>query len=354
MSLMPKLWLRRSLAGAALAAAAVSPALAVEVNGAGASFPYPVYAKWADAYNQKTGNTINYQSIGSGGGIKQIKARTVDFGATDAPLQEKELKEAGLIQFPTVMGGVVPAINLEGVKPGQLTLTGEVLADIYMGEIKSWNAPEIQKLNPKVKLPDQPIAVVHRSDGSGTSFLFTTYLSNVSQDWQKKVGANTAVQWPVGVGAKGNEGVANMVDRTDGAIGYVEYAYVKQNDLNYAALQNQAGATVQPDAKSFQSAAANADWKGTPGYGVILTNQPGKESWPITGATFILVHEKPQNPDAVAAALDFFRWAYANGDQMALELDYVPMPDSVVKQVEETWSQIKGPQGKPLADTSAQ
>jgi len=336
---------------AAIAAVATSSlaALALDISGAGATFPYPIYAKWADAYKKETGNGLNYQSIGSGGGIKQINAKTVTFGATDMPLKAEELTKGGLVQFPTVMGGVVPVVNLEGVKPGELTLDGPTLAKIFLGEVKAWNDPAIQKLNPNAKLPSQAIAIVHRSDGSGTTFLFTDYLSKVSPDWKTKVGANTAVEWPGGIGAKGNEGVANNVAQTKGAIGYVEYAYAKQNKLTYTKLTNRDGKAVEPTAESFTAAAANADWAGTPGFGVILTDQAGASAWPIAGATFILIHKQPQDPAAATEALKFFGWAYAKGDKMAQDLDYVPMPDKVVQAIEKVWgTEIKDASGKAL------
>ncbi|MGB8636781.1 MAG: phosphate ABC transporter substrate-binding protein PstS [Pseudolabrys sp.] len=332
-----------------ITAAAFVPANAADISGAGATFPYPIYAKWADAYKKETGNGLNYQSIGSGGGIKQIKAKTVTFGATDAPLPGKELDETGLAQFPMVMGGIVPVVNLDGVKPGDLTLDGPMLAKIFLGEIKNWNDPAIQKLNPNVKLANQAIAIVHRSDGSGTTYNFAYYLAEVSPDWKSKVGVNTSVQWPSGIGAKGNEGVANNVANTKGSIGYVEYAYAKQNNLTVTKMLNKDGKTVAPTSEAFQAAAANADWKSQPGYGVILANQPGEKSWPMTAATWILVYKKPSDPAATGEALKFFAWAYKNGAQMAEALDYVPMPTKVVSDVEKYWkSEIKDADGKPL------
>jgi phosphate transport system substrate-binding protein len=328
---------------------ATLPANAADITGAGATFPYPIYAKWADAYKKETGIGLNYQSIGSGGGIKQIKAKTVTFGASDAPLKGDDLEKTGLAQFPMVMGGIVPVVNLEGIKPGDLVLDGTTLADIFLGKITDWNDEAIQKLNPDLKLPDQAIAVIHRSDGSGTTFNFSTYLADVNADWKDKVGVATALEWPVGLGAKGNEGVANNVAQTGGAIGYVEYAYAKQNKLTYADMINKEGNKVEPTAAAFSAAAANADWSSQPGYGVILANQPGTESWPMTAATWILVYKKPDNPEATADALKFFAWSYGKGDDMAGELDYVPMPDNVVKSVEEMWSkEIVGSAGKPL------
>ena len=336
-------------AAAMLVAGSVVAAYALDISGAGATFPYPIYAKWADAYKKQTGVGLNYQSIGSGGGIKQIQAQTVTFGASDMPLPPKDLEKSGLVQFPTVMGGVVPVVNLDGVAPGTLVLDGPTLANIYLGNITSWDDPAIKKLNPDLKLPTQAIAIVHRSDGSGTTFIFTNYLSKVSADWQSKVGSSTSVEWPAGIGAKGNEGVANNVAQTKGAIGYVEYAYAKQNHLTYTKLINKSGKTVAPTAEAFSAAAANADWLGTPGFSVILTDQPGDQSWPIAGATFILIPKKPPDPAAAAEALKFFSWAYAHGGEMAEALDYVPLPESVVKAVEKMWaSNIKDASGKPL------
>jgi phosphate ABC transporter phosphate-binding protein len=335
---------------AALAATAAATApVKADISGAGATFPYPVYAKWADTYKKETNVGLNYQSIGSGGGIKQIKAKTVTFGASDAPLKGEDLKSTGLAQFPMVMGGIVPVVNLEGVKPGELVLDGPTLADIFVGKITNWNDEAIKKLNPDVKLPDQAIAVVHRSDGSGTTFNFSYYLADVSADWKSKVGVNTALEWPVGIGAKGNEGVANNVSQTGGAIGYVEYAYAKQNKLTYTDLINKDGKKVEPTAAAFSAAAANADWSSQPGYGVILANQAGAESWPMTSATWILVYQKPDDAAATAEALKFFAWSYAKGDELAAGLDYVPMPDAVVKSVEEMWGKdIVDASGKPL------
>jgi phosphate transport system substrate-binding protein len=334
-----------ALIGASLAGSA----LAADISGAGATFPYPIYGKWADVYKKETNIGLNYQSIGSGGGIKQIKAKTVTFGASDMPLNAKELDEAGLIQFPTVIGGAVPAVNLDGIKAGELKLDGKTLGDIFLGKITKWNDAEIQKLNPAVKLPNQAIVVVHRSDGSGTTFLFTDYLSKVNADWKSKVGANTSVEWPVGIGAKGNEGVANNVMQTKGSIGYVEYAYAKQNKLLIADLINKDGKHVAPSAESFQAAAANADWAKAQGFYVILTDEAGANSWPIAGATFILMHKQPQDPAAAGEALKFFDWAYRKGGKMAEDLDYVPMPANVVTLIRKTWSDsIKGADGKPV------
>ena len=336
-------------AAMALGLAAAVPAVAADITGAGATFPYPIYSKWAEAYRAKTGVGLNYQSIGSGGGIKQILAKTVDFGASDAPLQPAQLEKNGLVQFPMVMGGVVPVFNLEGIKPGGLQLSGALLADIYLGKVTKWNAPAIAALNKGVKLPDQDITVVARSDGSGTTFIFTHYLSKVSGEWKDKAGNNTSVKWPAGVSGKGNEGVAAYVQRLSGSIGYVEYAYALQNKMSYALLQNKDGNYVKPDDKSFRSAAANAQWDKAPGFYLLLTDQPGKESWPITGATFILMHKKQDKPDHATIALKFFDWAYESGDKMALDLDYVPMPDSVVKLVKAEWKKIQDASGKPVA-----
>jgi len=337
------------LAAGAIAAAIAYPAIAIDISGAGATFPYPIYAKWADAYKKETGNGLNYQSIGSGGGIKQITAKTVTFGATDMPLKPEQLAKDGLVQFPTVIGGDIPVVNLQDIKSGDLKLDGPTLAKIFLGEIKAWNDPAIQKLNPSAKLPSQAIVVVHRSDGSGTTFIWTDYLSKVSADWKSKVGANTSVEWPVGIGAKGNEGVANNVANTKGSIGYVEYAYAKQNKMTTVNMVNKDGKSVAPSAKAFQAAAANADWEKAEGFYVILTDEPGPESWPIAGATFILIHKQPQDPAAAAEALKFFSWAFAKGDKMAEDLDYVPMPDKVVTAIQKVWAaQVKDAGGKPL------
>ena len=334
----------------ALAAAIASPmtAGAADISGAGATFPFPIYAKWADAYKKETNIGLNYQSIGSGGGIKQILAKTVTFGASDMPLKGDQLEKDGLLQWPMVIGGNVPVVNLDGIKPGELVLDGQTLAAIYLGEIKTWDDAAIKKLNPSAKLPSAPIVVVRRSDGSGTTFIWTDYLSKVSPTWKAKVGANTAVEWPVGIGAKGNEGVANNVLQTKGAIGYVEFAYAKQNKMTYTKVVNQAGKIVEPSLASFQAAAKNAKWDTTPGFGVILTDQPGDDTWPIAGATFILMHKKPVDPASSKIALQFFSWAYDKGDKMASDLDYVPMPDSVVALVKKEWSKIAGADGKPL------
>jgi phosphate transport system substrate-binding protein len=345
--------LKTFAAAGALAAIGAMPAAALDISGAGATFPYPIYAKWADAYKKETGNGLNYQSIGSGGGIKQIQAKTVTFGASDMPLKAAELDKFNLIQFPTVLGGVVPVVNLDGISPGQITLDGPLLAKIFMGEVKTWNDPAIQKLNPSAKLPAQAIAVVHRSDGSGTTFIWTDYLSKVSADWKSKVGANTSVEWPVGIGAKGNEGVANNVGQTKGSIGYVEYAYAKQNKLTFTKLINKDGKTVAPTSEAFQASAASADWAGTPGFGVILTDQKGATSWPVSGATFILIHKQPQDAAAAAEALKFFAWGYAKGGKMAEDLDYVPLPATVVSAIQKVWvNDIKDAGGKPIFATS--
>ena len=322
----------------AIAAFTGAAAQAADITGAGATFPFPIYSKWADAYKTATGNGLNYQSIGSGAGIKQIQAKTVTFGATDMPLKADELKKGGLVQWPMVMGGIVPVVNLEGVKPGELVLDGAALADIYLGKIKKWDDPAIQKLNASLKLPATAITVVRRSDGSGTTFNFTDYLSKASKEWADKVGADAAVEWPVGVGAKGNDGVAGNVGQTKNSIGYVEYAYAKQNKLTFAGMINKAGKSVQPTVAAFQAAAANADWANAPGYYQILTNQPGDASWPITAATFILMYGEPADKAASAEAIKFFDWAFANGDKMAEDLDYIPMPASVTALIRKTWA----------------
>src|SRR5579862_1727923 len=343
----------RTIAVAGILAGAVLPALAMDISGAGATFPYPIYAKWADAYKKDTGVGLNYQSIGSGGGIKQIEAKTVTFGASDAPLKGEELEKNGLVQFPMVMGGIVPVVNLDGVKAGDLVIDGPTLAKIFLGDIKTWDDPAIKKLNPTAKLPSSAIAVVHRADGSGTTFNFAYYLSEVSADWKSKVGFNTSLEWPVGIGAKGNEGVSNNVAQTKGSVGYVEYAYALQNKLIYTKMQNKDGKTVSPTAAAFQAAAANADWNSVPGYGVILANQPGAESWPMTAATFILIPKQPQDTAAATEALKFFAWAYAKGGKMAEELDYVPMPAKVVSEIQAMWAKdIKDGSGQPLKVTS--
>nr|GAJ32400.1 phosphate-binding periplasmic protein precursor [Bradyrhizobium sp. DOA9] len=328
----------KTMVAAGLVAASTTAAFAADITGAGATFPFPIYSKWADAYKKETGNGLNYQSIGSGGGIKQIQAKTVTFGASDAPLKAEQLEKDGLVQWPMVMGAIVPVVNLEGVKPGELVFDGETLASIYLGKITKWDDAAIKKLNPNVKLPSDAITVVRRSDGSGTTFNFTNYLSKASADWKSKVGEGTAVEWPVGVGAKGNEGVSGNISQTKNSIGYVEYAYAKQNKLTYAGLVNKAGKPVQPTVEAFQAAASNADWSKAPGYYVILTDQPGDKSWPITAATFILMHKSATDKAASQEAIKFFRWAFKNGGKMAEELDYIPMPDSVVQQIEKTWA----------------
>ena len=324
-------------------------AFAANITGAGATFPYPLYAKWAEAYKNQTGIGLNYQSIGSGGGINQIKADTVNFGASDMPLEPDELEKAGLVQFPTVIGGVIPVVNLEGVKPGEIKLNGEVLADIYLGKITKWNNPEIAKLNKGIKLPDKDISVVHRSDGSGTTFIFSNYLSKVSPKWKEAVGSGVSVSWPAGVGGKGNEGVASYVQRISGSIGYVEYAYVLQNNMTYTMMQNREGQFVKPEAKNFQAAAAGADWAHSKGFYMILTDEPGNDTWPISGATFILMHKTQKDPETAKRVLDFFTWAYQSGGKLADELSYIPMPASVVELIRQEWkAEIKGPDGKPI------
>src|SRR5450755_720293 len=339
---------RRALIATAAVVLVASAAQAVDISGAGATFPYPVYAKWADAYKKQTGVGLNYQSIGSGGGIKQIKAKTVTFGASDMPLKPEDLKAAGLVQFPMIIGGVVPVVNIKGVAPGALVLDGATVAAIYMGEITKWDDARIKKLNPKLALPGTTIAPVSRSDGSGTNFLFSDYLSKSSAKFQSSIGANSSVQWPVGIGARGNEGVAKMTTQTDGAIGYVEYAYAKQNKMSYTMLTNKAGNAVAPNAESFQAAAATADWVGADSYYLILTDQAGAKSWPITGASFILVYKQPDDAASVNEALKFFAWAYKDGASMATELDYVPLPAALIAQVKKTWvSQITSG-GHPL------
>ena len=335
------------IAVAGFVAATVLPAAAVEISGAGATFPYPIYAKWADTYKKQTGVELNYQSIGSGGGIKQIEARTVTFGATDAPLKGGDLDKNGLVQFPMVMGGIVPVVNLAGVKPGDLVIDGPTLAKMFLGTIKTWDDPAIKKLNPNAKLPSQAIAVVHRSDGSGTTFNFTHYLAEVSGEWKSQVGSATSVEWPVGIGAKGNEGVSNNVGQTKGSIGYVEYAYALQNKLTYTKMVNKDGKTVAPTSAAFQAAAANADWNSVPGFGVIFGQSAGCRIVADDGGNLDPYPERAQGPDAAAAALKFFAWAYANGDKMAEELDYVPMPKKVVAEIEKVWAaEIKDSGGK--------
>lgn len=322
-------------------------AFAQDVTGAGATFPAPLYAKWASDYNKATGIKINYQSVGSGAGIKQIEAKTVDFGASDMPLKDEDLKSKGLVQFPTVIGGVIPVINIKGISPGQLKLNGQVLGDIFLGKITKWDDATIKALNPSLPLPADAISPVRRADGSGTTFIFTNYLSKVNAEWKSKVGEGTAVNWPVGAGGKGNEGVAAFVNRLPNSIGYVEYAYVKQNKMNFALMQNSSGSFVSPDDTAFKAAAAGADWIKS--FYQILTNQPGKDSWPISGATFILMHKLQDKPAQASSALKFFDWAYKNGDKTADDLDYVPMPAAVKSAIEKSWAEIKDSTGKAVA-----
>jgi phosphate transport system substrate-binding protein len=338
-----------TLAVAGILAASALPAAAGDITGAGSTFVYPVLAKWADTYKKETNIGLNYQSIGSGGGIKQITAKTVTFGATDKPLMPDDITKNNFVQFPVINGAVVPIMNLPGIKPGEVTLDGPTIAQIFLGNITKWNDPAIVKLNPGVNLPATAIAVVHRSDGSGTTFIWTDYLSKVSPDWKSKVGEDTAVEWPVGIGAKGSEGVANNAAQTVGSLGYVEYAYAKQNNLTYAKMVNHAGKTVSPAMESFQAAAASADWTSAPNFRVILTDAAGDKAWPVAGSTFILMETSPQDPVSSAEALKFFAWGYKNGKQSATDLDYVPMPDSVVTLIEKTWKdKIKGTDGKPV------
>lgn len=337
----------RTLSALAMALGVAFSAQAQDVTGAGASFPAPLYSKWAAEYHKATGNKVNYQSVGSGAGIKQIDAKTVDFGASDMPLKDEDLAQKNQMQFPTVIGGVVPVVNITGVSPGQLKLTGEVIADIFLAKITKWNDPAIKALNPTINLPDAAIAPVRRSDGSGTTFLFTNYLSRVSADWKAKVGDGTAVNWPTGAGGKGNEGVAAFVSRLPNSIGYVEYAYVKQNKMNFAQLKNASGSYVSPDDSAFKAAAAGADWSKS--FYQILTNQNGKDAWPITGATFILMHKVQDKPASAGATLKFFDWAYKNGDKTADDLDYVPMPASVKEAIQKSWAVIKDGSGKSIA-----
>ncbi|CDG82229.1 phosphate ABC transporter, phosphate-binding protein PstS [Janthinobacterium agaricidamnosum NBRC 102515 = DSM 9628] len=335
-------------ASAAMAFSSAS-VMAADMTGAGATFPYPIYAKWAETYKASTGNGLNYQSVGSGAGIKQIKAKTVDFGASDMPLKAEELDAEGLTQFPAIMGGVVTVVNLDGIAPGQLKMTGKVIGDIYLGKITKWNAPEIVALNGGVKLPDTEITVVHRADGSGTSFLFTDFLSKTDAEFKTKIGAGTAVKWAVGVGGKGNEGVAANVQRIKGAIGYVEWAYSKKNKMTHTQLQNKEGTYLQPSDDAFKAAAASAEWNKTPGFGVVLTDQAGKNSWPITGASFILMHKTQADAAKAKEVLKFFGWAYKNGGAAAADLDYVPLPASVVKLVEDSWkANLKDASGKAI------
>jgi phosphate transport system substrate-binding protein len=327
----------KAIVAAGLVAASTS-AYAADITGAGSTFIFPVLSKWADAYKKESGSGVNYQSIGSGAGIKQIEAKTVTFGATDMPLTVAQLEKDGLAQWPMIMGAIVPVVNIEGVKPGEMALDGDTLANIYLGKITKWDDPAIKKLNPKLNLPSAAIAVVHRADGSGTTFNFTDYLSKVSADWKSKAGSGTAVEWPTGVGAKGNEGVSGNVGQTKNSIGYVEYAYAKQNKLTYTALVNKAGKTVQPTDEGFKAAAANADWTHAPGYYLILTDQPGEKSWPIVASTFVLMHKDSSDKAASTEAVKFFKFAFEKGDKMAEELDYIPMPEPVVKLIEKTWS----------------
>lgn len=320
---------------------------AQDVTGAGATFPAPIYAKWADAYHKATGARINYQSVGSGAGIKQIKSKTVDFGASDMPLKDEDLAKDGMVQFPTVIGGVVPVVNIKGIQPGQIRLTGQVLGDIYLGKITKWNDAALVALNPGVPLPDAAIAPVRRADGSGTTFIFTNYLSKVNAEWKEKVGEGTAVNWPTGAGGKGNEGVSAFVQRLPNSIGYVEYAYAKQNKMSHVLMRNKDGVFVAPDDLNFKAAAAGAEWSKS--FYQILTDQPGRDSWPITGATFILMHTTQDKPAQATSALKFFDWAYRNGDNMAVELEYVVLPDAVKNLVRNSWANIKDAAGKPVA-----
>lgn len=322
-------------------AASLTSAKAADISGAGASFPTPIYAKWADAYKKQTGIGLNYQSIGSGGGIKQIQAKTVTFGATDAPLSGADLEKWGLVQFPMVMGGIVPVVNVDGINPAQMVLDGETLANIYLGKITKWDDAALKALNPSLKLPSSAIIVIRRSDGSGTTYNFAHYLAKVSEDWKKNVGVSTALEWPVGIGAKGNEGVANNVMQANGSIGYVEFAYAKQNGLAYTKMVNASGKTVTPSLASFQAGAVSADWNSEPGFAVILSNPAGATAWPMTASTWILMYREAQDAEASAIAVKFFKWAYASGDKMAMDLDYVPMPDSVVNSVSKVLAEIK-------------
>ncbi|MES2106887.1 MAG: phosphate ABC transporter substrate-binding protein PstS [Pseudomonadota bacterium] len=339
----------KSLVIAIGAAVSFSSAHAADITGAGATFPYPIYAKWAEAYKKATGNGLNYQSIGSGGGIKQIKAKTVDFGASDMPLKAEELEADGLAQFPAIIGGVVPVVNIDGIEPGKMKMTGDLLAGIYMGKITKWNAPEIAAVNAGLKLPAEDITVVHRSDGSGTTFVWTDYLSKVNAEFKTAVGSSTAVKWPVGLGGKGNEGVAANVQRIKNSIGYVEYAYVKKNKMTYTLVKNLDGNFAVPDDDNFKSAAAGADWAKTPGMGVILTNQPGKATWPISSASFILMHKAQADAAKAKEVLKFFDWSFKNGGAMAAELDYVALPPAVTKMIEDGWKvQIKDTSAKAI------
>lgn len=355
--MMSRVWRAAARVACAFALLALAPgcqdkpaakATIETLDGAGASFPYPIYSKWAYGYEKAEGLKLNYQSIGSGGGIAQIKAKVVDFGASDAPLEKAELDEAGLIQFPMIMGGVVPVVNLEGVGAGALKLSAPVLVDIFLGEIKWWSDPAIKAINPDLELPDKEITVVHRADGSGTTWIFTSYLAKVSGRWKEEVGAGKAVEWPAGVGGKGNEGVAQYVQKIKGSIGYVEYAYALENEIPYAQLKNRAGTFVAPTIESFQAAAANADWEGAPGFYMVLTDQPGDASWPITGASFILIYEDQDDAARARAMLSFFSWCYASGGKQAEELHYVPMPGKVVELVENEWRSRVKAGGKPV------
>jgi len=346
-SLVPK---RAAFIAASLLVSATPVAAQNVIVGAGASFPAPLYAKWAEAYNKATGIKVNYQSVGSGAGLKQIQGKTVDFGASDMPLTPEQLAKDGLVQFPTVIGGVVPVVNVPGIKPGELKMTGQLLADIYLGKIKNWNDPAIANLNPGVKLPDQAIATVNRADGSGTTFIFTNYLSKVSPEWKAQVGEGTAVKWVGGLGGKGNEGVSAFLQRVPGSIGYVEYAYAKQNKLSHVLMKNAEGEFVAPSAESFKAAAASANWGN--GFYEILTNEPGKGSWPLTGATFILMHKVQDKPENAAATIKFFDWAYKSGGEMAQELDYVPLPGNVVGMIQKQFAEIKDGSGKAVVAAS--
>lgn len=342
-----RLRLLRPLLAAVSLCSAAAPALAQDVTGAGATFPAPLYAKWADAYHKGTGARINYQSVGSGAGLKQIRSKTVDFGASDMPLKDDELAKDGLVQFPTVIGGVVPVVNIKGVQPGQIRLSGQVLGDIYLGKITKWNDPVLTALNPGVPLPEATISVVRRADGSGTSFIFTNYLSKVNAEWKQNVGEGTAVNWPIGAGGKGNEGVAAFVGRLPNSIGYLEYSYVKQNKMTYVLLKNKEGQFVAPDGDNFKAAAAGADWSKS--FYQILTDQPGKATWPISGATFIMMHTAQDKAAQAASALKFFEWAFTQGDKMADDLDYVPLPGAVKNLVRKQWSSIKDASGNVVA-----
>jgi phosphate transport system substrate-binding protein len=340
--------MRKLFIAAAVSIGLLTSATAADITGAGATFPFPIYAKWAEAYKAASGVGLNYQSIGSGGGIRQIRAKTVDFGASDMPLKGEDLTKDGLIQFPAVMGALVPAINIEGIKARELKLTGALLSDIYLGKIAKWNDARITGINPGVKLPDANINVIYRSDGSGTTFVWTDYLSRISDEWKTRIGANTSVQWPIGIGGKGNEGVSASVKQIANSIGYVEYAYAKQNGLAYSLIGNSAGNFPVPEDKSFQAAAEGADWSAAPGFGILLNNQPGKDAWPVTSATFILMHASPAKPEQSAATLKFFDWVYKNGDKLAQDLEYVPLPANVKDKVRASWSGIKDPAGKPV------